>query len=83
MLRKGFQDEGVEKPPILSGRQMIQLNPDFPLAVDVQQFDAALFRDTLAGRQEANDLYRSSFLDEFFSSSDPARVSYLQGRPFR
>jgi DNA-binding SARP family transcriptional activator len=66
LLRKGFQEKGVDVSPILSTRQTVQIRPDFPLAVDVHEFEMGTGGGTPEKEQEAADLYRGPFLSDFF-----------------
>ena len=51
LLRKAFQDAGIAESPILSTRQTVQRNPNFPLSVDVHQFEIFINTGTLESRQ--------------------------------
>jgi DNA-binding SARP family transcriptional activator len=66
LLRKALQDAGGTRIQVLSSRQTVKLNPEFRPYVDVDQFLAAVRVGSLANRREAADLYRGSFLSDFF-----------------
>lgn len=80
LLRKAFEDAGVPDVPFLAGRQTVQLDPDFPLWVDVRQFDAAISARTPESRLEAADLYRGPFLSDFFLPDSEPYEAWAAGR---
>ena len=66
LLRKQIQDAGIEAELILASRHAIQLNPAYPMAVDVHEFMAWTGEGSIAAWENAADLYRADFLADFF-----------------
>jgi len=81
LLRKALQDAGGTRTQVLSSRQTVKLNPEFRPYVDEDQFLAAVRVGSLANRREAADLYRGSFLSDFFlADSEPFEICAAQKR---
>ena len=83
LLRKGLHDEGLATPSLLTTRQTVQLDPDFPLTVDVHLFETAAAIGTPVRRQEAADLFRGPFLADFFlPDSEPFEAWAAEKRAY-
>ena len=51
---------------LLSDARTVQFSPEFPLWLDVEEFEASAARDDTSSLQAAVDLYRGDFLEDFY-----------------